>query len=67
MNLQKLIEDLIGIKRPMGLGALQARGFKNTYETKRNSRIQIFRNDNYVIIYDIKEGEVLLTYREKEL
>ena len=64
MNLQKLMEKLMGIKRPMGLLDLQNRGFKNTNETNLDSRIQIFGRDKYRVIYDTFEKEVVNVYRE---
>ena len=66
MNLQKLVENLCGIQRPMGLLELQNRGFENTYETIIGSRIQIYRRDDYTVLYDMEEREVVSVLKDKK-
>jgi len=59
MKFSKLLEDLLGLSRPMGLLELQNRGFKNTMETEPDSRIQVYKRGVYTAMYDTKEEEVV--------
>lgn len=65
MNIEKLLESLMGIKRPMSLLDLQNRGFTNTSETNKDSRVQIFQRGNYKALYDSVNGEVITILKER--
>lgn len=65
MKLQKLMENLMGIRRPIGLQDLHNLEFKNTQETKFESRIQIYEKGDYKVVYDTFEKEIINVYRER--